>query len=32
MGLPLVLRFARQGFQVLGFDADEGKVEALNTG
>jgi UDP-N-acetyl-D-glucosamine dehydrogenase len=30
--LPLVLRFAQQGFQVLGFDADAEKVEALNTG
>jgi UDP-N-acetyl-D-glucosamine dehydrogenase len=32
VGLPLVLHFARKGFRVLGFDADEKKVEALNAG
>jgi UDP-N-acetyl-D-glucosamine dehydrogenase len=32
VGLPLVLHFARQGFRILGFDADEQKVEALNAG
>jgi UDP-N-acetyl-D-glucosamine dehydrogenase len=32
VGLPLVLHFARKGFRVLGFDADEQKVEALNAG
>ncbi|HEY9074694.1 MAG TPA: nucleotide sugar dehydrogenase, partial [Desulfobaccales bacterium] len=32
VGLPLVLHFARKGFKVLGFDADEKKVEALNAG
>lgn len=32
VGLPLVLRFSRQGFQVLGFDTDQEKVKALNAG
>ena len=32
VGLPLVLHFARQGFRILGFDADQAKVEALNAG
>ena len=32
VGLPLVLHFARKGCKVLGFDADEHKVEALNAG
>jgi UDP-N-acetyl-D-glucosamine dehydrogenase len=32
VGLPLVLRFSRQGFQVLGFDTDAEKVLALNAG
>ncbi len=32
VGLPLVLRFAQQGFRVLGFDIDPQKVKALNTG
>jgi len=32
VGLPLVLRFSRQGFQVLGFDTDQEKVAALNAG
>lgn len=32
VGLPLVLHFARQGFRILGFDADQAKVEALNVG
>jgi UDP-N-acetyl-D-glucosamine dehydrogenase len=32
VGLPLVLRFSRQGFQVLGFDTDVEKVQALNAG
>ncbi len=32
VGLPLVLRFAEMGFQVLGFDTDGEKVEALNRG
>jgi UDP-N-acetyl-D-glucosamine dehydrogenase len=32
VGLPLVLHFAGKGFRVLGFDADQHKVEALNAG
>jgi UDP-N-acetyl-D-glucosamine dehydrogenase len=32
VGLPLVLRFAQVGFQVLGFDTDAHKVEMLNQG
>lgn len=32
VGLPLVLRFSDEGFQVTGFDIDETKVEALNQG
>ncbi|MBM4302013.1 MAG: hypothetical protein FJ121_10920 [Deltaproteobacteria bacterium] len=32
VGLPLVLRFAKQGFRVLGFDTDPEKVQALNAG
>jgi UDP-N-acetyl-D-glucosamine dehydrogenase len=32
VGLPLVLRFSRQGFRVLGFDTDADKVQLLNAG
>ncbi len=32
VGLPLVLRFAEAGFKVIGFDSEEEKVRALNTG
>ncbi len=32
VGLPLVLRFVKQGFRVLGFDTDQEKVQALNAG
>lgn len=32
VGLPLVLRFVKQGFRVLGFDTDQEKVKALNAG
>jgi UDP-N-acetyl-D-glucosamine dehydrogenase len=32
VGLPLVLRFNEVGFRVLGFDVDESKVDALNSG
>ncbi|MCM8759026.1 MAG: nucleotide sugar dehydrogenase [Candidatus Omnitrophica bacterium] len=32
VGLPLVLRFARKGFKVIGFDTDEGKIRALKKG
>ncbi len=32
VGLPLALAFARNGFQVIGIDVDESKVEAVNRG
>lgn len=32
VGLPLVMAFAQEGFRVLGFDIDQGKVAALNRG
>jgi len=32
VGLPLVLRFAAEGFRVLGFDIDPEKVDRLNRG
>ena len=32
VGLPLVLRFAQEGFRVLGFDVDPQKVNSLNLG
>jgi UDP-N-acetyl-D-glucosamine dehydrogenase len=32
VGLPLSLQFARAGINVLGFDVDKEKVEALNAG
>lgn len=32
VGLPLARAFAGQGFRVLGFDVDPGKVKALNAG
>ena len=32
VGLPLALTTAERGFQVLGFDTDEAKVESLNAG
>jgi UDP-N-acetyl-D-glucosamine dehydrogenase len=32
VGLPLAMAFARQGFPVLGFDVDAGKVDDLNAG
>jgi UDP-N-acetyl-D-glucosamine dehydrogenase len=32
VGLPLCLQFARSGVEVLGFDIDQSKVEAINTG
>ena len=32
VGLPLSLRFAAEGFSVLGFDVDSGKAGILNTG
>ncbi len=32
VGLPLVLRFAEEGFDVLGFDIDSDKTEKMNRG
>ena len=32
VGLPLALRFTEAGIKVIGFDIDEGKIQALNTG
>lgn len=32
VGLPLMLRFIEQGFQVVGFDIDQDKVDRLNRG
>ena len=32
VGLPLLLRFAEEGFTVIGFDIDGAKVEKLNAG
>ncbi len=32
VGLPLMLRFAEVGYKVLGFDIDQGKVDALMAG
>jgi len=32
VGLPLAVSFAKVGFQVTGFDLDEGKVAAVNRG
>jgi UDP-N-acetyl-D-glucosamine dehydrogenase len=32
VGLPLAIEFARAGFEVVGFDVDQSKVEALNRG
>jgi UDP-N-acetyl-D-glucosamine dehydrogenase len=32
VGLPLLLRFAEQGFKVIGFDIDKSKIDKLNKG
>lgn len=32
VGLPLVIRFAEEGFQVLGFDVDTQKTKSINSG
>ncbi|MBI5236561.1 MAG: nucleotide sugar dehydrogenase [Deltaproteobacteria bacterium] len=32
VGLPIMLRFAEEGYQVVGFDVDEAKVKAINKG
>src|SRR3979411_1389892 len=32
VGLPLVVEFARAGFDVTGFDVDNAKIEQINAG
>ncbi|HEU4516030.1 MAG TPA: NAD(P)-binding domain-containing protein, partial [Steroidobacteraceae bacterium] len=32
VGLPLALEFARAGFEVIGIDLDERKIEAITAG
>lgn len=32
VGLPLMLRYSEVGYRVLGFDIDQGRVDALNAG
>jgi len=32
VGLPLAIEFTNAGFNVLGLDIDEGKIEKLNKG
>src|SRR3954452_10506519 len=32
VGLPLLAAFSRAGFAVLGFDVDDGKIQALRRG
>ena len=32
VGLPLAMEFAREGFEVAGFDIDKGRVKDLNAG
>src|SRR5438477_11869504 len=32
VGLPLALRFSEAGFRVIGFDIDESKADAINSG
>ena len=32
VGLPLVIRFSEEGFQTVGFDIDEEKIQKLNNG
>lgn len=32
VGLPLAIRFSEEGFPVIGFDVDGGKVDLLNSG
>ena len=32
VGLPLLVEYAKKGFQVIGFDIDKSRVEALNGG
>ena len=31
VGLPLSIRFSEEGFKVVGFDIDKGKVDLLNS-
>ncbi len=32
VGLPLVLRFAEEGFKTVGFDVDSNKIKSINSG
>ena len=32
VGIPLGIEFAKNGFEVLGFDTDESKVNDINSG
>ena len=32
VGLPLIIRFSEEGFNTLGFDVDDSKVDMLNKG
>ena len=32
VGLPLAVAFARRGFEIIGIDVDESKIEAINQG
>src|SRR2546428_12639236 len=32
VGLPLALRFSHAGFRVIGFDIDQAKADAINSG
>ena len=32
VGLPLLIRFAEEGFRIIGFDIDKNKVKKLNKG
>ena len=30
VGLPLLIRYSEEGYKVIGFDIDKGKVDSLN--
>ena len=32
VGLPLVMRFAEEGYKVIGFDINKDKIDSLNNG
>ena len=32
VGLPLIIRYSEEGFNAVGFDVDESKVDMLNKG